>query len=168
MIETGLNSEVEHRGRVFHVQTESIERSAPMVQTLIYSGGEVLVRMTAPLTRIVEQAKLADDDVQRALRLQHWALVRKVQRGMLEDERTEPDARSEGAPKRGPGVTPAELASFGEPSVDHVLNDLKRRIADVRRRAPAGAGASVLGVRSKTPRSWWGRMTHRVSLVVRW
>jgi hypothetical protein len=148
---------------VFHVQTESIERSAPLVQTLIYSGGEVLVRMTAPLTRIVEQAKLADDDVQRALRLQHWALVRKIQRGMLEDEPSERVAPSDDAPQSGPGVTPAALASLAEPSVEQVLDDLRRRIGEVQRSQPAGAG-----MRSNAPRSWLERMTPRVSLVVRW
>ena len=79
MVQVGLNSEVEHRGKVFHVQTESIERSAPVVETLVYSGGQILVRMTAALADIAERANLPDDDVRHALKLQHWGLVRKIQ-----------------------------------------------------------------------------------------
>jgi len=83
VIQAGLNSEVEHRGRVFHVQTESLQRSAPVVETLIYSGGEILLRMAASLADIAERADLSGDDVHHALQLQHWHLIRKIQHGML-------------------------------------------------------------------------------------
>lgn len=72
-----LNTEVEHRGRVYHVQTENTKRSGPAVETLIFDRGEVLVRMTASYEELAAS---------QALELQHWDLVRKIHSGMLDDK----------------------------------------------------------------------------------
>ena len=71
-----LNTEVEHQGRVYHVQTENTKRSGPAVETLIFDRGEVLVRMTAPCEKLIAN---------HALELQHWNLVGKIHNGMLDD-----------------------------------------------------------------------------------
>lgn len=39
---TGYNTEIKHRGRLFHVQTEDKGRSNPVIESLIYIGGEIL------------------------------------------------------------------------------------------------------------------------------
>lgn len=39
---TGFNSDVSHEGRVYHVQTEDKGFGNPIIETLIYSGGEIL------------------------------------------------------------------------------------------------------------------------------
>lgn len=170
MIQAGLNSEVEHRGKVFHVQTESIDRSAPVVETLVYSGGRILVRMTASLADIAEQANLPCDDVQHALKLQHWGLVRKIQHGLLRDDDAEPPAEPVTEPALTPmaKVTPADLAACTEPSVRELLDELQRRIGEVRRTAPTRQSAPAVDVGPVGPRYWWERYTGRVSVVVRW
>jgi hypothetical protein len=160
VIQAGLNSEVEHRGRVFHVQTESIERSAPVVETLIYSGGEILVRMTASLAEAAEQTNLSGDDIRHALELQHWSLVRKVQHGMLGDDA----AGSVDAATRSPtqtAVTPGDLARCPEPSVRQLLDELKQKIGEAQQQSAADH-------QPNGPRRWWERCAPRVSLVVRW
>ena len=169
MIQAGLNSEVEHRGKVFHVQTESIERSAPVVETLVYSGGQILVRMTASLADIAERANLPYDDVQHALKLQHWGLVRKIQHGMLRDDDDPPDEPlTRWRPEPTTKVTPADLAACTEPSVRELLDELQRRIGEAHRTAPAKRTASTANPARTEPRHWWERYTGRVSVVVRW
>ena len=45
---TGFNTDVPYRGEVFHVQTEDKGKDNPMVESLIYKGGEILgARRTA-------------------------------------------------------------------------------------------------------------------------
>lgn len=161
MIQAGLNSEVEHRGKVFHVQTESVGRSAPVVETLVYSGGQIVVRMTASLADIAERANLPHDDVQQALKLQHWGLVRKIQHGMLRDNNAKPSnvPVTEPLPEAEANVTPADLAACTEPSANELLNELRQRIGEIQRAAPP---------KPNEPRHWWERYTGRVSVVVRW
>jgi len=153
VIQAGLNSEVEHRGQVFHVQTESIQRSAPVVETLIYSGGEILVRMTASLADVAERATLSGDDVRHALERQHWSLVRKVRHGMLGGD--------------GPAA-PADLAECAEPTVRQLLDELKQRIEEVQRQSAPKRAVPAVDVQPNGRQRWWERYTGRVSLVVRW
>ena len=170
MIQVGLNSEVEHRGKVFHVQTESIERSAPVVETLVYSGGQIVVRMTASLADIAERANLPDDDVQHALKLQHWGLVRKIQHGMLgeDDARRSTGPAAGSRPEPAAKVTPANVAACTEPSVHELLNELQRRIGEIQRASPAEQIAPGVSDTPRGQRHWWERYTGRVSVVVRW
>lgn len=39
---TGYNTEIKHRGRLFHVQTEDKGVGNPVIESLIYIGGEIL------------------------------------------------------------------------------------------------------------------------------
>jgi hypothetical protein len=39
---TGFNTDVEHEGRVYHVQTEDKGTDNPIIETLVYRGGEIL------------------------------------------------------------------------------------------------------------------------------
>ena len=39
---TGFNTDVKYKGVVYHVQTEDKGVSNPLIETLIYKGGEIL------------------------------------------------------------------------------------------------------------------------------
>ena len=39
---TGFNTDVEYDGRTFHVQTEDRGQRNPVVESLVYSGGEIV------------------------------------------------------------------------------------------------------------------------------
>ena len=39
---TGFNTDVKYRGVVYHVQTEDKGPQNPLIETLIYKGGEIL------------------------------------------------------------------------------------------------------------------------------
>ena len=38
----GFNTDIKHRGRVYHCQTEDKGRDNPLIETLVYRGGEIL------------------------------------------------------------------------------------------------------------------------------
>jgi len=84
MIE-GLNTDVRHRGRVYHVQTQQTLHPTPALETLILVGGEVLVRMRSALSALSSPAALTRVDLRHALELQHWNLVRKIRHGLLDE-----------------------------------------------------------------------------------
>ena len=54
----GFNTDVEHRGRVYHVQTENAKRRGQAVETLIFEQGRILVRMTASWQEVAAASDL--------------------------------------------------------------------------------------------------------------
>ena len=48
---TGFNTDVKYRGVVYHVQTEDKGTANPMIETLIYKGGEILGSRRLPYAR---------------------------------------------------------------------------------------------------------------------
>jgi hypothetical protein len=80
---TGYNTDVKHRNRVFHVQTEDKGDSNPFVESLVYVGGEILA------TRRVSYAELVaggrdDQAVQELMEQQHRAMIASIQRGKFD------------------------------------------------------------------------------------
>ncbi len=77
---TGFNSDVKHRGQVYHVQTEDNGTENPMIETLIYKGGEILASRRLPYADLIE-----GDDVEGAIshlmEEQHNTMILEVKHG---------------------------------------------------------------------------------------
>jgi hypothetical protein len=86
---TGFNTDVKHRGVTYHVQTEDKGTTNPMIETLIYKGGEILGSKRLPYTDLV---KGPDDEatITRLMEEQHKHMLQEVKRGRFDpsDERT--------------------------------------------------------------------------------
>lgn len=170
----GLNTDVERGERVFHVQTEAVNRDDPAVQTLIFAGGEVLVRMTVACADLTAADELRDDDIRHVLELQHWNLVRKIQHGMLDGGVVagSVDLRSRLAEqdRDDPGAD-RELAG-AEPGVRELLEELERRISRAASaappREPSGAPTLPRLEESSPALGWWRRVVGRIVLILRW
>ena len=132
----GLNTDIEHQGRTYHVQTEGVDEPEAMVQSLIYVGGQLLVRMTASYAELMERFRLNGDDVRHALELQHWNLVRKIRHGMLDDDETPPPYEPVVSPLRGAALT--SRAECDDPAVRELLAELDRRIDETAVELPGG------------------------------
>ena len=51
---TGFNSDVKYRGLVYHVQTEDKGQVNPLIETLIYRGGEILAwHLSLTVSRLI-------------------------------------------------------------------------------------------------------------------
>ena len=51
---TGFNTDTKYRGVVYHVQTEDKGTSNPLIETLIYKGGEILASRRLPYADLVK------------------------------------------------------------------------------------------------------------------
>ncbi len=76
----GFNTDVKYRGEVFHVQTEEKGADNPIVETLVYHRGEIL------LSRRLSYGKfLKDPDLIRKLKnmmkIQHDDLISELRKG---------------------------------------------------------------------------------------
>lgn len=77
---TGFNTDVKYQGVVYHVQTEDKGPVNPMIETLIYKGGEILGSRRLPyadlLTGDNDEAQIA-----KMMEDQHKGVMLEVKRG---------------------------------------------------------------------------------------
>jgi hypothetical protein len=78
---TGFNTDVTYRGLVLHVQTEDKGRDNPLIETLIYRGGEILGSRRLPYTDQLKGASDSEKVIARLMEEQHMAVIQDVKRG---------------------------------------------------------------------------------------
>ncbi|MFQ5718180.1 MAG: hypothetical protein ACE5IK_01390 [Acidobacteriota bacterium] len=80
---TGYNSDVQHEGRVYHVQTEDKGDDNPLIETLIYVGGQILASRRKPYADLIDD-DWTEDKLAVLLERQHQAIVRDVRLGKFD------------------------------------------------------------------------------------
>lgn len=81
---TGYNTDVEFDGVVYHVQTEDKGLDAPVILSLVYSGGAILASKRSPYDDLV--ARGFDESVLAArLQRQHKLICAAVHAGRIEE-----------------------------------------------------------------------------------
>jgi hypothetical protein len=83
---TGFNTDVDHQGRVFHVQTEDKGLQNPVVESLIYCGGEIIAQRQDPYTELTENGGYSEEDLLRRMEAQHQTMIREIYNGQYDDE----------------------------------------------------------------------------------
>ena len=86
---TGFNTDVKYKGVVYHVQTEDKGPQNPLIETLIYKGGEILASRRLPYGDVV--ADPGDEAaITKLMEDQHKGMMMEVKRGKYEpaSERT--------------------------------------------------------------------------------
>jgi hypothetical protein len=165
-IESGLNSVVRYQGRRYQVQTQCSERAAPVIESLIFHGGQTLVRITASYDDVASRLGFTGADGRYLVELQHTDLIRKIRYGMLRgDEADAPPPYDEEGVRLvdGDGVV-VDPAQIDDPSVRELLRELGVVIDEVcseeaqtNHRAPEPSP-------SAPPRPWWRRLVLRIRL----
>ncbi|MFN3413573.1 MAG: hypothetical protein ACK42L_05875 [Thermoanaerobaculum sp.] len=91
---TGFNTDIEYGGTTYHVQTEDRGGKNPLIESLIYVGGEILASRRTEYRNLLEAG--ADENAIRILmERQHRAIVEAIRSGRL-DLLTQPAASDEG------------------------------------------------------------------------
>jgi hypothetical protein len=72
----GLNTEIAHKGRTFHIQTEDRGGSPLLIETVIYEKGKVVASRK---TRITE--RLTEEETLRLMRRQHQKVISEIVSG---------------------------------------------------------------------------------------
>ena len=63
---TGFNTDVDYEGRVYHVQTEDRGEKHPVIESLVYCGGEIIASRRNPYAELLESGATSEDAVQQS------------------------------------------------------------------------------------------------------
>ena len=132
---TGYNTDVKHRNRVFHVQTEDKGASNPCVESLIYVGGEILATRRVSYTELLQNGR-DDQAIQELMEQQHRTMIAAIQRGKFDSPNggvRPAEVRPAEEPKRAPAESPGEATvgpgagtagqTAGDRTLDQVILD---------------------------------------------
>ena len=110
---TGANTNVRHRGTVFHVQTEDSGRANPHIISHLYHGGTILSSEKTSYADEVEAAADLETLVRGLIDAQHREMVRRLKGGNFDDaivERLGSDALNDtGSLAETPTPMPEEI-----------------------------------------------------------
>ena len=110
---TGFNTDVKHSDRVYHVQTEDRGIANPVVESLVYVGGEILLSKKSPYQDLIAGDRVDEKALREMMDLQHRRVIEAVRRGRL-DKGKIGDAPADWADDTLPSsdrVSPAALAA---------------------------------------------------------
>lgn len=113
---TGFNTDVQHEGQVYHVQTEDRGRNNPVLESLVYIGGTIVAKKLTPYADQLNEG--ADDQlITGLLKRQHQVMIAAIKAGRVGElmqhyanqyqavEKTEP-AAANGAEKEARAARP--------------------------------------------------------------
>lgn len=81
---TGFNTDIEHNGTVYHVQTEDKGLDAPIILSLVYVGGAILASKRSPYNDLITEGFDAQVLAER-LQRQHKLICAAISAGRIED-----------------------------------------------------------------------------------
>ena len=87
---TGFNEDVEYDGQLFHVQTEDKGVGNPVIESLVYTGGEIVGSRRGSYADLKTPAGFPESEVQRRLEGQHKAIIREVLSGRFDPDGPKP------------------------------------------------------------------------------
>ncbi|HYS56009.1 MAG TPA: hypothetical protein VER58_19795 [Thermoanaerobaculia bacterium] len=126
---TGFNTDIKHRDKVYHIQTEDKGLQNPYIESLVYVGGEILA---SKKTSYAEQAKTGVDEkwIGSLMEQQHRTMIAAIKRGRFD---TPADATNVGVmPGGGKTVeVPHDLEIDDDKTLDQVIIDYLASEAEV-------------------------------------
>jgi hypothetical protein len=81
---TGFNTDIEHEGVTYHVQTEDKGRSKPIILSLVYNGGTILASKRSRYDDLLV-SNFNERILAERLSKQHRLICAAVQAGRIED-----------------------------------------------------------------------------------
>jgi hypothetical protein len=110
---TGFNTDVKHADRVYHVQTEDRGIANPVIESLVYVGGEILLSKKSPYKDLISGDRVDEKALREMMDLQHRRVIEAVRRGRLDTGKigeAPPDWADDTLPS-SEKVSPAALAA---------------------------------------------------------
>jgi len=81
---TGFNTDVQHGGCVYHVQTEDRGQEHPFFESLVYVGGTIVAKKRTPYTEQVDQGA-TEEAIGQLLRRQHQVVIAAIKAGRIDE-----------------------------------------------------------------------------------
>ena len=101
---TGFNTDIEHDGITYHVQTEDKGLDSPIILSLVYVGGTILASKRSPYEDLIASG-FSDEVLSERLKRQHRLICAAINSGRIDDLK-----KMSGRPKEAPQKTVAEAA----------------------------------------------------------
>jgi len=121
---TGFNTDIEHDGVIYHVQTEDKGLDSPIILSLVYAGGTILASKRSPYQDLIAEG-FSDEVLAERLKRQHRLICAAIHSGRIDDLKKmtgrAKEARSPSSPSPSQeGVETPAVESFieTEPEVD--------------------------------------------------
>ena len=99
---TGFNTDIEHDGVVYHVQTEDKGLDSPIILSLVYVGGTILASKRSPYEDLIATG-FSDEVLAERLKRQHRLICAAINSGRIDDLK-----KMSGRPKEAPSKQEAE------------------------------------------------------------
>jgi len=99
---TGFNTDVEHGGVVYHVQTEDKGLESPLILSLVYSGGAILASKRSRYEDLIASG-YSDEALSERLKRQHRLICAAIHAGRIDELR-----------RMGGQTGPLNLGAVGE------------------------------------------------------
>ena len=81
---TGFNTDIEHDGVVYHVQTEDKGLDSPLILSLVYVGGAILAAKRSRYEDLIA-AGFSEGELTKRLKRQHQLICAAINAGRIED-----------------------------------------------------------------------------------
>jgi hypothetical protein len=81
---TGFNTDIEHDGVVYHVQTEDKGLASPLILSLVYAGGAILASKRSPYQDLIA-AGFDEEVLSQRLKKQHRLICAAITAGRIEE-----------------------------------------------------------------------------------
>lgn len=81
---TGFNTDIEHDGVVYHVQTEDKGIDTPIILSLVYAGGTILASKRSPYEDLIAEG-YSDEVLAERLKRQHKLICAAIHSGRIDD-----------------------------------------------------------------------------------
>jgi hypothetical protein len=81
---TGFNTDIEHDGVIYHVQTEDKGLDSPIILSLVYAGGTILASKRSPYVDLISEG-FSDEVLAERLKRQHRLICAAIHSGRIDD-----------------------------------------------------------------------------------
>jgi len=81
---TGFNTDIEHDGVIYHVQTEDKGLDSPVILSLVYAGGTILASKRSPYEDLIAEG-FSDEVLAERLKRQHKLICAAIHSGRIDD-----------------------------------------------------------------------------------
>jgi len=106
---TGFNTDIEHEGVVYHVQTEDKGLDSPIILSLVYVGGTILASKRSPYEDLIATG-FSDEVLAERLKRQHRLICAAINSGRIDDLK-KMSGRVKEAPQKSVETAEVETAS---------------------------------------------------------
>jgi hypothetical protein len=114
---SGINTDVEHGGKMYHVQTEDGGQQNPVIATHLFAGGAILSSKKVSYADVI-QAGPNPEVVREMMKAQHQGMIKSLTTGQFGGGATPSAAAPEAPP-----VPPPPTMPRGRRTLDEVIDE---------------------------------------------